>query len=292
MGNFKIILKFNFSILILLLFFSCNQNKLDVSESNQDYHLRKKTISSEESVNLIESSKEFELKHNEIFQQDLKIKSKEYYDNVIETFIEEETAFFKLFGELWDRPFKSENEAKTLWKLKIERYFRTTAYLTHIRDEVTIYTDGVNNQRNNGISKILEKKASSNLTLPIASANSFTAKNETVEKIINKINKEIIDQLADAVLGFTPEIIIGIFGIFGIFKSLKFHWSVPIVLIILLGGFFFWRSHTRQNEIREILKTECNKALNNTKINYLDQLNKNTINYYSQLEKINYETNK
>jgi len=70
------------------------------------------------------------------------------------------------------------------------------------------------------------------------------------------------------------------------------HLSVSIVIFVLLGGFFFWRSHTRQNEIREILKTEYNKALNNTKIDYLVQLNKNTIDYYSQLKKINYEANK
>jgi hypothetical protein len=41
-----------------------------------------------------------------------------------------------------------------LWKLKIERYFRTTHFLTHIENEVS-YTEGVNNQRKNGVSKVL-----------------------------------------------------------------------------------------------------------------------------------------
>jgi pyruvate formate-lyase activating enzyme-like uncharacterized protein len=144
MGNFKIIMKFNFYILLILILSSCNQNKLDLSETNQDYHLTKSIVDPEESIDFIEASKEFELKHNEIFQQDLQIKSKEYYDNVIKSFIDEETGVFNLLGELWDRAFKTETERKTLWKLKIERYFRTTSFLTYIRNEVTIYTEGIN----------------------------------------------------------------------------------------------------------------------------------------------------
>lgn len=275
---------------ILTLFISCKNEK---PQSVQGYHLSKSTTNSEESLNIIETSREFELKHNDLFQQDLQIKSKVYYDILIETFIEKETGFFKLFSELWDKPFKSKNEIKSLWKLKIERYFRTTAYLTYIRNEVNIYTDGVNNQRNNGISKILGAKYYSNLKLPIADANSFNTKSESIEIIISKINDETTDQLADIVAGFLPEIILGVLAlIFVKFKGFKLPWSIQVLFIILFGGIFFWRSHNRQNEIRNILKTECNKALKSTKIDYLDQLNKNTIEYYSQLQKINYETNK
>ncbi|MGQ7945089.1 hypothetical protein [Flavobacterium sp. WC2509] len=273
---------------IIAIVISCKQKQTEVIKNS--YHT-KNIVNTEESENLIENSQEFELKYNEIFQKDLQIKSKEYYNNVIETFIDEETGFFKLFGELWDSPFKSENERKTLWKLKIERYFRTTAYLAYIRKEVTIYTDGVNNQRENGISKILNVKYSSNLNLPIIESNSFNTKNETVENIITKINTEIIEQLADAVLGFSPEIIVGILVFFGACKGIKIHLSIPIVFGACLAIFFWIRSHNRQNEIREILKTECNKTINSTKIDYLDLLNKNTIDYYSQLQKINYETN-
>ena len=279
-----------FLIVIISLFLSCKDANFNKG-SNNIYH-NNQEINYDNIDDLIRDYQSFELQYNQIFQKELQIKSQEYYGNVTETFIDEETGFFKLFGELWDKPFISKNEKQILWKLKIERYFRTTAYLTHIRNEVTAYTDGVNNQRNNGISKILETNHSSNLKIPIVDANSFSTKNETIKNIINKINKEIIDQLADAVLGFTVEIVLGILGIFGILKGFTIHWSVPIVIFVLLGGIFFWRSHSRQDEIRNILKTECNKALNSTKIDYLDQLNKNTINYYSQLQKINYETNK
>lgn len=265
---------------------SCKQQEL---KTIKKYKVKKEKLALEETQSLTETYLEFELKHNQIFQQDLKINSKEYYDNLIDTFIDEETGFFKLFGELWNKPFKSENEIKLLWKLKIERYFRTTAFLNHIRNEITIYADGVNNQRNNGIAKILGIKYSSNLKLLIADANSFNTKSESIEKIISKINDETTDQLADTVLGFSAEIILGILGILGGFK---FHWSVPIIVTVLFGVIFFWRSHNRQNEIREILKKECNKALKSNNISYLDQLNKNTINYYSQLKKLNNDANK
>lgn len=284
-------MKYLLVILSILIFFvSCKDKE---AQSVQDYHISKNTINSEEAVISIEAFRDFELEHNQIFQQDLQIKSKEYYDNLIETFIDEKTGFFKLFGELRDRVFKSENERKILWKLKIERYFRTTAFLTYIRNEVTIYTDGVNNQRNNGISKILGTKYSSNLNLPIVEANSFYTKNESVEKIISKINDEITDQLADVTLGFIPEIILlAVGGLLGIGIGIKFGWLPTIIFMVVLAILFMWRSSIRQNEMRNILKTECYKTLNSTKIDYLDQLNKNTIQYYSQLQKINYETNK
>lgn len=279
-----------FLILVtLIIVFSFKQK---VAVPIKSLHHTKIIINPEESVNIIETSQEFELKHNEIFQKDLQIKSKEYYDNVIEIFIEEETSFFRLFGELWDRPFKSEDDRKTLWKLKIERYFRISAYLTYIRNEVAIYTNGVNNQRNNGISKTLGIKNYSNLNLPIVQVNSFNAKNESVDKIISKINDEIIDQLADNILGFTPEIILLILGLFGIWKTKGVGCLPSIIIAGLLAIVFIWRSHKRQNEIREILKTECYNTLNSNKIDYLYQLNKNTIDYYAQLKKINYEANK
>lgn len=281
-------MKYIFFIFIALtILFSCKQQEKKTIIKSK---VKTEKISLEETQKLIETYKEFELKHNEIFQQDLKINSKKYYDNLIKRFIEKETGFLRLFGELWDRPFKSENEIKTLWKLKIERYFRTTAYLTFVRNEVNIYTVGVNHQRNNGISKILGTKIYSNLKLPILDANSFTSKNVTVENIINNINKEIIDQLADTVLGFTLEIILGILSTYLAVKVFK-HWSLSIFLFILLGVIFFWRSHNRQNEIREIFKNECKKALESTNIDYLDKLNKNTNDYYYQLQKSNYETN-
>ena len=144
-------------LVITSLFWSCNNSNFNKRGNNSLNH-KNLEINNENPDDLIQEYQDFELKHNEIFQQDLQEKSKEYYENVIETFIEEETGFFRLFGELWDSPFKSKNERKTLWKLKIERYFRTTAYLTHLRNEVTVYTDGVNHQRNNGISKILGAK--------------------------------------------------------------------------------------------------------------------------------------
>lgn len=283
------------NIIILListfLFLSCKDNNLN-SKNNKSLNIKNDELSYSNTEDLIQQYKDFELNGNQDFQQDLELKSKDYYENKIKEFTEEETGFFRLFGELWDTPFKSENERKTLWKLKIDRYFRTTAYLAYIRKEIDIYTDGVNNQRNNGVSKILGNKTSSNLKLPLVDTNYFTSKNETVERIISKINQEIIDQLTDTVLGFSLEIIFSILSTYLAIKGFKLHWSISIIIFIILGVFFYWRSHKRQNEIKEILKTECTKALNSTKIDYLEQLNNNTINYYSQFQKINYETNK
>ncbi len=292
MGNFKITMKFNFIILILLIFTSCSKNKLDLSKSNQDYHLAKSIENSEESENFIETSKEFELKHNELFQQDLQAKSKEYYDNLIDKVVDEETSFFKLFGELWDILFKSENERELLWKLKIERYFRTTSFLTYIRNEVTIYTDGVNNQRKNGASKVLGTKHYSTLNLPLIEANSFNTKNENIAKFISKVNEEIKDQLIgisiDGGISAIILFVIGFFATVTTFVKKRIGCSITILFFIV----FFIRSYNRQNEMKDILKSECYKTLNNSKIDYLDQLNKNTVIYYSQLQKLNYETNK
>ncbi|WP_433835650.1 hypothetical protein [Flavobacterium anhuiense] len=282
MGNFKV--KLFFCAIIVVILSSCNKNKTELVKSKQEFNLSRKPINKEESLYLIEKSEEFELKHNELFQEELQIKSKQYYENTIEKFIENETSFLRLFGELWDIPFKSENTRKVIWKLKIDRHFRSTSYLTYIRNEVEIYTDGVNNQRNNGISKILGVRNPSFLRLPIASIDSFHSKDKTVKEIINKINTEIIDQLSDAVLGFTPEIIIVLLGLIGVIGA-KLPWPISTVVFIIIAGIFFWRSHIRQNEIREILKLECNKVISSTRIDYLDHLNKNTFDYYSQLKK-------
>lgn len=285
-------MKFNFFIVLVLIFTSCNKNKLDLAESNQDYHLNKSIENTEEAENFIEASKEFELKHNELFQQDLQAKSKEYYDNLIDKVVDEETGIFKLFGELWDIAFKSENERKSIWKLKIERYFRTTSFLTYIRNQVTIYTDGVNNQRKNGASKVLGTKHYSTINLPIIEANSFNTKNETVEKFISKINDEIKDQLIDIPIdGVVTSIVLIILGFFGL-VTFTVKRNVGCLITILFIVVFFIRSNMRQSEMKDILKIECYNALNNTKIDYLDQLNKNTTIYYSQLQKLNYEANK
>ncbi len=275
---------------ILTIVFSCKQK---VVEPIQTDHLTKNIINSEESLNIIETSREFELKHNIIFQEDLLIKSKEYYDNVIESFIKEETGFFKLLGVMWNRAFKSENERKIIWKLKIERYFRTTSYLTYIRNEVTIYTEGVNNQRKNGVSKILGTKLSSDLELPIIQVNSFNVKNDSTEKVIGKINDEIKDQLisipADGILIFIIVFIISV--VVGTISTFAKN-IIGFLITILCCVVFFIRSNMRQSEMKDILKAECYKTLNSNKIDYLDQLNKNTIEYYSQLKKIHNETNK
>lgn len=277
------------AIIAIAIVFSCKQETV---ERTKNYLPTKNTINLEEVDDFIESSQEFELKHNEIFQQDLQTKSKEYYDKAIDTFVDEEIDPLSLVAELYNRAFKSENERKTLWKLKIEQYFRTTAFLTFIRNEVTIYTNGVNNQRKNGISKILNIKHTSDLNLSIIQANSFKAKNETVEKIIHKINDEIKDQLSDVALGIIIEIIALFLYFCGLWKTKDLGCLPSIIITIVLAIFFLWRSHVRQNEMQEVLKTECYNTLNSSKIDYLDQLNKNTIDYYSQFQKINYETNK
>lgn len=274
---------------IIAVVFSCKQETVKRTKNSLP---TKNSLNLEEVENFIESSREFELKHNEIFQQDLQTKSKEYYDKVIDTFVDEETGPLSLVGELYNRAFKSENERKTLWKLKIEQYFRTTAFLTFIRNEVTIYTNGVNNQRKNGISKILNIRHTSDLNLSIIQANSFKAKNETIEKIIRKINDEINDQLYDVALGIIPEIIALLLYVCGLWASKSLGCLPSMIITIVFAIFFLWRSHVRQNEIKEVLKTECYNTLNSTKIDYLDQLNKNTIDYYSQFQKINYEANK
>lgn len=275
-------------LLIFIVFVSCKDQK----EVKDKHQIIKSVTNSEESINIIENSREFELKNNDIFQQSLEIKSLEYYNKQTELFIDNETGFFKLFSELWNKQFKSDNEIKLLWKLKIERHFRTSSYFSYMIKEVRIYTDGVNNQRNNGIVKILGTNHSSNLNLPILDSNSFIAKSDSVENIINKINEEIKDQLADMVLGFTPEIILFIFGTFGFLQGFKIHWSISVIILIIIGGLFFWRSNIREDEIRNILKIECSKVLENTQFNYLEKLDKNTNDYYNKLLKINYETNK
>lgn len=283
--------KIYFFILVLTISISCKEKN---ESSTDDYHLTKKEkISLEESSSLIDSAKEFELNHNEIFQEDLNTNSKEYYDKVIDTFVDEEMGFFRIFGEMWDYTFKSNNERKLLWKLKIERYFRTTSFLSNVRNQITIYTEGVNNQRKNGISKIIGSKHSSDLKLNlIVEGNSFNTKNETVDNIVRKINEEIIDQLADIPTdSLLSWIIVSIISLFGVITTLGRR-VIGFVVLICCVIFFFIRSNNRQSEMKETLKNEVYQVLNNTNINYLDQLNKNTIEYYSQLEKINYEKSK
>ena len=191
---------------------------------------------------------------------------------------------------MWDLVFKSENERKLLWKLKIERYFSTTSFLTYIRNEILVYTDGLNHQRKNGISKILGVKHSSNLKLSmVVNQYSFSSKNETVENIVRKINEEIIDQLADIPLDSLFTVIIVTFiGFFGTI-SVALRKIIGFIIIIFCFVFFYIRTDIRQNEIKEILKKEVYDTLEATNINYLDQLNNNTNGYYLQLQKLKYD---
>lgn len=286
MRNYKLIILLS---LILSLFSIHTHLGYARIEANP---IGKSALNLEDFYNTIETAREFELKYNKVFQEDLKNKSKVYYASLVESFIDEETGFFKLFGEMWNVCFQSENQRELLWKLKIESYFKTASYLSFIRNEVEIYTDGVNLQRNSGISKILRANSSSNIKLPILNANSFITDSNSVRKIIDKISSEVNDQLADTVLGFSVEIILAILGLFGILKGFKVHWSIPIIICLICLGLFIWRSNVRQGEIRNILKIEYEKVLNSSNIDYLIQLNNNTNNYYNQLEKISNETTK
>lgn len=290
-------MKIIYIFFILLIVVSCQRKEeLSSKYSDQDYHLDKPILTnSEESESLIDEYHNFEIEHNQKFQHDLQIKSKEYYDNVVETFIDKETGFLNLFGDLWDRIFKSESERKLLWKLKIERYFRTTSFLTFIRNEVNMYTDGVNNQRKNGVSKLLGTKHTVDIYLPIVEAHSFNANDKSVEKIITKINEEINDQLIDIASDLTFEFIILPVLLIFFAGSLLFGEKgclVTIIVTIIFVIFFIWRSNVRQNEMRDELKTECYKVLKTHNIYYMNQLDKYTTEYYSQLQKTIYETNK
>jgi hypothetical protein len=275
--------------LVILIFFlsSCNNEK----NIQQTINYEKKT--NEESQYIIERFKDFELSQHPIFQKKLKLKSQQYYDVIIEEFIDNETGFFKLFGELWDKCFKSERERQQIWQFKIDRYFRSTSFLTFIRNDVNIYTNGINNQRKNGILKILNQKHSINLTLPIANNNSFDATDKITETIIAKIDDEIYDQLASFPLEVLLEfIILGLIGILGAVIGSFTKNIITIIIGVISFLVFFVRSNNRSDEMREKLKTECFRILKSNNIDYTSHLNKNTFEYYFHLEKNIYDANK
>lgn len=289
MGNILKMKKYILALLILILTFSACKN-----EGNKNLlKIPKETKTVEDFEYIIEKYKDFELSQHPLFQKKISQESQNYYDRIVEDFVEKETGFFKLFGELWDICFKSKRERKQIWEFKIDQHFRTTSFLKHIRSEVVIYTDGINNQRKNGVLTNLNKKHPTQLSLPITNNTSFGNSNKLVESIITQIDQEIYDQLIsyplEELLLFGILALVSIFGLIigGTAKSIT-----SIVISIISLFIFFIRSNNRSESMSNELKNECYKVLKSHKINYLDQLNKNTINYYSQLEKINYETNK
>ena len=273
-------------LLSLILIFSYCENKKNESKIK----IAKETKTVEDFEYIIEKYKDFELSQHPLFQNKINQESKKYYDKIVDEFVENETGFFELFGELWDICFKYEKERKQIWQFKIDYHFRTTSFLKHIRNELTHYTNGINNQRKNGVLKKFNEIYPTQLTLPISNNDSFNNNNKLTESVMAKIDNEIYDQLISYPLEeFFLFGILAVVGIFGLIIGSTTRNIMSIIIGILSFLIFYYRSNSRTEDLRNELKTECYNVLKSHKINYVIELKKNTIDYYSNIQKINHE---
>jgi ABC-type multidrug transport system fused ATPase/permease subunit len=277
MGNPLKIKYLNFYALFFL-FCACSDNIEDVS-------LKTPALNTDELGFKIDKFQEFELQQNEVFQKEFEKIPEVYYDKIINDFVDKEMGTFTLIGELYHRMVDDEITRNLKWKLKIERYFRTTSLVNFIRIQVKGYTNEVNTQRKNGINRVIGLKHSKDLELAVSNPYALQVNESTISNIIKKIDTEIYDQLISVPLdGVVSVVTIFVLGFFIVVTTI---WkkAVGCFSLILCFVFISFRSQQRSNEIKEELKREISIVLKDNKLNYLYELNSNTNKYYYDLQK-------
>ena len=232
---------------------------------------------------LINSLKIYEIESHIKFQDELYASSDKFIKNQSANFVDNETGFFKLWGEAFSY-FDSDTKKEARWKSRLEKHFRTTEYLNFIQSKQEEYSKLINSQRK----ELLGKLHQNNRQLSISSnyLKSTIVSSQEMNKVIASINKlvltEVIPEVIESII--IPICLTFLALVFGIVLTNKWIKGFIFIFSIIVS---VWLSFKYSNELEQEIN-ERFELKEKQHLLILPQLNKNTKEYYHELiDKIN-----
>ncbi|MCD8431278.1 hypothetical protein LNJ05_00670 [Tenacibaculum finnmarkense genomovar ulcerans] len=221
----------------------------------------------------------YEVASHIAYQNKLYLSSDNYIRNQSEKFVDNETGFFKLWSEAFSF-FESDTEKNARWKSRLEKYFRTTEYISYIEANTNQYSITINKQREELLGKLHFNNK--NLVIKNKDVRSVGISNNNVAKVIEKVNAlvlmEVIPEVIEALL--VPFIISFLLIFFGIILA---PFTAGIIFVVGLI-FSIWQSNKFSNELESQIN-ESFKLADKEHLLILPELQKNTTAYYKELNK-------
>ncbi len=265
-------MRYLYLILIITLNFSCSTNNevVEKQEQKKNNHIEKGDI-------LITKLQAYELSSHKIFQERLNKISDEFIKKQSENFVDNETGFFKLWSEAFNY-FGSDIKKNEKWKSRIEKYFKSTDYITFITEQENNYVATINEQRKELLGELHLNK--NKLNLP--KLNTSILKNSNnIDKVIKKVNNLVLLEVIPEIIERTiiPLLVWLIVAILGV----TYKKTIGVILFVLLLAFSIWQNIKYSNELENDIYNKF-KLENNSHLNILAILNQNTDIYYSKIK--------
>jgi len=220
--------------------------------------------------------REYEIKKHKNFQNNLYKSSQDYFISKSESFVDEETGFFRIWGEVL-RYYESEENKNIRWKSYIDKYYRDTEYKVHIQKEIDSYVKLINEQRYEQVGNQEGRPLAMHVVhKDIGNVNlsdddfAFTM-NIIQEMVLNEVLPEIVQMLLAPVI-LLLSLILGSFWI----KPLR--WLL-LAFIILMP---IYQNYKLTNNLNNYL-TEKFVNFEDEHLRWYEYLETNTENFYSPL---------
>lgn len=230
-----------------------------------------------EDLLLINSLRNYENDAHIKFQEELYKSSDSYFRTQSNKFVDNETGFFKLWSEAF-RVFESETKQNARWKSRVEKYFRTTEYISYIENEQSTYSNIINQQREELLGKL--HHGENEFIINSQGIEVISVSDDKIEKVVDKVNSlvltEVIPEVIESIV--IPLIISFVLLIFGIAL-----WrSIGILFIVISIGISIWQNIKYSNELENQIN-ENFSLKDEQHLTILPDLQLNTIVYYKEL---------
>jgi|GEM_PF-6609498 len=233
---------------------------------------------------LVNRLKQYELQSHTKFQSHLNNASETFIEVQSEKFVDNETGFFKIWGQAIIFYFESETKTNSRWKTRVEKYFRSTKYIAHLDKIQNDYELLINNQRKEMLGQIHLASNSLQIENQKIQLSSQSSKKTTI--IVDKVNKiilsEVIPEIIEAVV--MPLLIGGIIFLLGLFAITIKKFFLTAIGFIVIIGISVWQNIKYSIELETNI-IETYKLTDNDHLKILDDLNSNTELYYTDLIK-------
>jgi hypothetical protein len=226
---------------------------------------------------LINSLKIYENGSHIKFQDDLYKAADQFVKIHSEEFVDNETGFFRLWGEAF-RYFESDTRKEARWKSRLEKHFRTTEYLSFIKNKQVQYSKLVNSQRQELLGKLHSNKKQ--LFIKRNDMETTTVSSGEIANVVDTVNKLVLTEVIPEVL---ESLIIPLcLTLLGIILGICFAPSTKGIVFILSLGVSIWLSFKYSNKLEQQIN-ESFEIKEKQHLIILPQLNKNTVDYYQEL---------
>lgn len=231
---------------------------------------------------LINSMKIYEIESHIKFQDEIYSSSDQFIKSQSEEFVDNETGFFKLWGEAFSY-FDSDTKKEARWKSRLEKHFRTTEYLDFIKNKQEQYSKLINSQRQDLLGKLHTNDKQ--LFIERNDLEATMVSNKEIAKVIDTVNKLVLTEVIPEVLELL--LIPLCITLLGMILGIVFANSTKGIIFLLSLGVSIWLSFKYSKQLeQEIIESFEIKEKKHLII--LPQLQKNTADYYKELtNKIN-----